>query len=338
MITVDGSIGEGGGQILRTSLSLSLITGKELQIENIRAKRKNPGLQRQHLTAVQAAASVGGAHVSGAIIGSKVLRFKPQTIEPGDYHFATGSAGSTTLVLQTILPPLIIANQTSRIHLEGGTHNPLAPPFDFLQKTYMPLISQMGPQIRMELVRYGFYPAGGGSIEVEVEPAALKPQNWMARGNVQGLSAKAVIAKLPLQIAERELNVLKRKMPIHCSEFEIVEITDSHGPGNMVMIEMESENVTEIFSAFGGRGIRAEQVAEQALAEYQRYAEADVFACPHLADQLLLPLAVAGGGSFTTLPLTGHSVTNIAIIKQFLHVNVETEELSANKILVRIAA
>jgi RNA 3'-terminal phosphate cyclase (ATP) len=175
-VRIEGSFGEGGGQILRSSLSLSLVTGKPFRIENIRENRQKPGLLRQHLTAVQAAAEVGSAEVDGASLGSKALTFVPGKVRAGEFRFAVGTAGSGTLVLQTILPALITAAGLSRIEIEGGTHNPAAPPFDFLQRSFIPLIERMRPKVKLELERYGFYPAGGGRFVVEITPTdVLKP-------------------------------------------------------------------------------------------------------------------------------------------------------------------
>ena len=162
MIRIDGSFGEGGGQILRTSLSLSLATGKAFRIEKVRAGRERPGLLRQHLTAVLAAAEVGGAEVQGATLGSTELTFSPGAIRAGEYRFSVGTAGSGTLVFQTILPALMLAAKPSRIVIEGGTHNIAAPPFDFLARTFVPLLERMGPKVQLQFERYGFYPAGGG--------------------------------------------------------------------------------------------------------------------------------------------------------------------------------
>src|SRR6185436_4161528 len=202
MLTIDGSFGEGGGQILRTALSLSLVTGKPFRIDNIRARRKNPGLLRQHLTAVNAATEISHAEVTGAGIGSRELTFAPGSVESGDYAFAVGTAGSTTLVLQTVLPALLIANGKSQLILEGGTHNPFAPPFDFLAQAFLPLVNRMGPQVTAELERPGFYPAGGGRIRVTIEPAGeLKRLDISSRGEVLARRAKAVVANLPISIA-----------------------------------------------------------------------------------------------------------------------------------------
>ena len=171
MLTIDGSLGEGGGQILRSSLALSLVTGKPFVIENIRANRKKPGLMRQHLSAVRAAAEVSQARVEGAELGSTRLTFCPGTVRAGDYAFDVGSAGSATLVLQTVLPALLLAEGESNLTLRGGTHNPMAPPFDFLAKSYLPLVNRLGPTVEARLVRPGFYPVGRGEFSVRIQPA-----------------------------------------------------------------------------------------------------------------------------------------------------------------------
>ena len=213
MLTIDGTFGEGGGQILRTALALSLVTGKPFRIENIRAGRRNPGLLRQHLTAVNAATEISHAEVTGAAIGSRELTFAPGSVVSGVYSFAVGTAGSTTLVLQTVLPALLVASGKSKVILEGGTHNPFAPPFDFLEKSFLPLVNRMGPRVTAELERPGFYPAGGGRMSVTVEPViALQRLDLQVRGEVLDRRARAVVANLPISIAERELNVIARKM------------------------------------------------------------------------------------------------------------------------------
>ena len=172
MLTIDGSRGEGGGQILRTSLGLSLVTGRAFRIVRIRAGRAKPGLRHQHRTAVQAAARVGNAEVEGAEVGSMELTFVPGAVAAGEYEFSVGTAGSAALVLQAVLPALLTASQPSRLKLEGGTHNPFAPPFDFLAKTFLPIVNRMGPRVTAELERPGFYPAGGGEMRLTIEPCA----------------------------------------------------------------------------------------------------------------------------------------------------------------------
>ena len=214
MVTIDGSYGEGGGQILRTSLALSLVTGKSFSIRNIRAGRKKPGLMRQHLTAVNAAAEIGQAAIVGNRIGSPAFAFEPGRIKPGNYHFAIGSAGSCTLVFQTILPALLIVGEPSEIILDGGTHNPFAPPFDFLDKAFLPVINRMGPQVDAVLEKPGFYPAGGGRFKVSIKPTGLNRLDLLERGNIVKKTACASVANLSVNIANRELKVIHKKLEL----------------------------------------------------------------------------------------------------------------------------
>lgn len=319
MLTIDGSFGEGGGQILRTALGLSLATGTPFHIEKIRAGRKTPGLLRQHLTAVQAAAEISKGDVTGASIGSRDLTFRPKPAVPGTYGFAVGTAGSATLVLQTVLPALLTAPGPSNLTLEGGTHNPWAPPFDFLAKAFLPLVERMGPRIAATLERRGFYPAGGGRFTVAIEPArALSRLDLLERGEIRSALAKAIVASLPASIARRELQVIERKLSLPGLVSRVEEDRDSTGPGNVAVIVLECERLTEVFTGFGQQGVRAETVAERLVDETRRYLSAGVPVGPHLADQLLVPMALAGGGSFRTLPLTRHSTTNIEIVRLFL--------------------
>jgi RNA 3'-terminal phosphate cyclase (ATP) len=328
MITIDGSFGEGGGQILRTSLALSLVTGKPFRIENIRAGRKNPGLLRQHLTAVNAATEISRAEVTGAAIGSRELTFAPGSVKSGDYAFAVGTAGSTTLVLQTVLPALMMASAPSTLILEGGTHNPFAPPFDFLETAFLPLLNRMGPRVTAQLERPGFYPAGGGRMSVHIRPALeWKRLDLLTRGECRARRTKAVVANLPLSIAERELRLIEQKMswPRDWMKAELVQ--GSRGPGNVVTIEIECEHVTEVFTGFGERGLRSEAVAEKAVQQARRYIASEAAVGEYLADQLLIPMAMAGIGSFTTLPLSRHATTNIEVIGKFIDVGIETSQI-----------
>ncbi len=323
MITIDGSIGEGGGQILRTSLALSLVTGKPFVIENIRAKREKPGLLRQHLTAVNAAVEVGKARVDGNAIGSSRLYFAPSTTRPGTYHWAVGTAGSATLVLQTVLPCLLTASGTSEILLEGGTHNPYAPPFDFLVRTFLPIINRMGPMVTARLNRPGFYPAGGGRFTVSVVPAAsLARIELMERGEVIAREGRAVVSQLPRRIAETEIGVLRARLSWDPSCFRIEEVVEPRGPGNVLVCAIESRNITEVFTGFGERGLPAERVGASTADEVREYLSAGVPVGRHLADQLMVPMALAGGGRFRTLPLTRHSMTNIDVVEQFVEAKV----------------
>jgi len=327
MVRIDGSFGEGGGQILRSSLSLSLVTGKPFRIENIRANRHKPGLLRQHLTAVQAAAEVGSAEVEGASLGSKALTFVPGKIRAGDFRFAIGTAGSGTLVLQTILPALITAAGPSRVEIEGGTHNPAAPPFDFLQRSFIPLIERMGPKVKLELERYGFYPAGGGRIVVEITPTdVLKPMNVEERGEITTKRATALVANLPYHIAKRELDTVGKLLNWDAELLRCEDTKNSVSPGNLVTIELASSNVTQIFTAFGKLGVSAEDVAKDAAEQAHAYMHSTAVADEHLADQLLLPIALAGGGSFTAMSLNMHARTNMEVIRAFLPVRFEVVE------------
>jgi len=332
MIRIDGSYGEGGGQILRTSLALSLVTGKPFCINNIRAGRKKPGLMRQHLTAVNAARDIGDAEVTGNSIGSQSFSFKPKNIKAGNYHFSIGSAGSCTLVLQTVLPAMIIANAPSEIILEGGTHNPFAPPFDFLAKAFLPIIGRMGPKVRAVLEKPGFYPAGGGRFKVFVEPAnTLNRIDLLERGKIIRQTAYASVSNLPLSIAHRELKVISEKMQWDRNCLKAVEVEKSQGPGNILTIEIESEHITEVFTGFGEKGVAAEKVANRTVRNVKEYLAFDVPVGKYLADQLLVPMTMSGGGKFRTLLLTRHTKTNIEIIKNFLDYDITLKQFDRHQ-------
>jgi RNA 3'-terminal phosphate cyclase (ATP) len=327
MITIDGSSGEGGGQVLRTSLAMSLVTGKPFQITKIRAARDKPGLRRQHLTAVLAAAKIGRAECRGAALESRELDFSPGEVRHGEYRFDVGTAGSTTLVLQTILPPLMCAGGPSRLILEGGTHNIYAPPVDFLQHAFLPIVERMGPKITTRLERPGFYPAGGGRLAVDVEPAAsLARVDLLERGPVERRLVLGVVSRLPLHIAEREVDTVRRRLGWPKDTVAVREV-DSAGPGNVVTIEIHSRQVTEVFTGFGRRGVPAEKVAAGAARQARRYLDAGVPVGEHLADQLLVPMAIAGAGSFRTLPLSAHATTNIETIGRFLDVKITATQV-----------
>jgi RNA 3'-terminal phosphate cyclase (ATP) len=328
MIRIDGSSGEGGGQILRSSLSLSLATGKAFRIENVRAKRERPGLLRQHLTAVLAAAEIGGAKVEGASLGSRTLAFAPGTLRPGEHRFVIGTAGSGTLVFQTILPALMTASATSRITVEGGTHNLAAPPFDFLQRCFLPVIGRLGPKVTVNLERHGFYPAGGGCFTAVIEPCSqLSPVDLTERGEITQRKATAIVANLPRAIAQRELDTVANLLNWEREAMEIIEAKNSVGPGNIVLIEVASTTgIVEQFCGFGRLGVSAESVATEAVKEARAYLVSSAAVGEHLADQLLLPFALAGGGVFTVEKLNRHARTNMEVISSFLPVNFSTRE------------
>lgn len=336
-VHIDGSVGEGGGQILRTALGLSMVTGKPFRIEKIRANRERPGLLRQHLTAVKAAAEICGARLAGADIGSSELEFTPGTVKPGDYHFSIGSAGSVTLVLQAILPALLCAQTASNITIEGGTHNPHAPPLEFLEHAFLPIVNRMGPKVSVTLERAGFHPAGGGRIFVHVQPAEkLLPITIESRGKTTRRLAKAAVAALPGDIARRELARVEKMLGWTGDELQIRQLPDDHGPGNILTLMLQSEELTEVFTGFGMKGITAEAVAESPIQEVRRYLTAGVPVGQCLADQLLIPLALAKSGSFLTQELTQHSCTNIEVIQKFLDVRFTTEKLGRDKVRVQV--
>jgi RNA 3'-terminal phosphate cyclase (ATP) len=324
-VVIDGSIGEGGGQILRSALALSLVTGRPFRIDGIRAGRQKPGLLRQHLTAVRAAATIGGATVTGDELGSTVLTFAPRAVRGGDYSFNVGSAGSTTLVLQTVLPALLVAPAASRLTIEGGTHNPAAPPFDFLATTFAPQVRQMGAGFEIALEAHGFHPAGGGRLLAAIEPVTqLRPLTLLERGPVT-VRARALLASLPEQIARRELGIVQRRLGLERGQCRSEQVPASPGPGNVVFIEIASEQITEVITGFGRKSVPSEEVAGGACEEASAYIAAGVPVGAHLADQLLLPMALAGGGAFRTLAPTPHTVTNADVIGRFLDVPIRFE-------------
>ncbi|MEO8663469.1 MAG: RNA 3'-terminal phosphate cyclase [Bryobacteraceae bacterium] len=321
LIRIDGSLGEGGGQVLRTSLSLSLVTGKPFRIEHIRANREKPGLLRQHLTAVLAAAEIADATVDGAALGSSSVTFSPGAVRPGEYRFAVGTAGSATLVFQTILPALMLASGPSHVVIEGGTHNQGAPPYHFLDRTFLPLVERMGPVIKTQLERYGFYPAGGGRFCAHIHPVkVLHPLNLGLRGEITSRRVIAIVANLPRHIALREVQTAAALLDWGPESHVIEGTRDSAGQGNIAMIEIGSVDVTEIFTAFGKLGVEAEKVAAEAAREARDYLASDAAVGEHLTDQLLLPMALAGGGSFTATKVNLHAQTNIDVITKFLPV------------------
>lgn len=337
MIEIDGSFGEGGGQILRSSLALSVATGQPVRLVRIRAGREKPGLLHQHLAAVKAAAAISAAEVSGAELRSRELTFRPRGVHPGRHVFSVGTAGSTGLVLQTVLPPLLSAPAPSSLVLEGGTHNPNAPPFDFLARAFLPLLVRMGARVQARLERPGFYPAGGGRFTVNIEPAGrLGRLEILERGPIRAVRARATVVRLPAHIAERELDVVRGRLGWDPSGSRVEVIEEGPGPGNVLVLEVESENITEVFTGFGQRGVRAETVAARAVEEAERYLAAGVPVGARLADQLLLPLAFGAGGAYRTLALTRHSTTNVDVIRRFVAIDVSVTPYGTDDVLVRV--
>lgn len=318
MITIDGSEGEGGGQIVRNACALSLVTGTPFRLVNVRANRSKAGLMRQHVTAIEAACAIGNARCEGLAVGSGEISFVPGAVVPGQYRFAVGTAGSTGLVLQTVLMPLLLAEAPSHLVLEGGTHNMLAPPFEFIAECFLPVINRMGPRVEARLIRHGFYPRGGGRIEVDIAPAPLQAIVCEDRGALRHRSAIATFAGLSAEIAEREIRTAAKLLDWPEDTFATRELPEDQGPGNILLLTAAFDHVTEIVSGFGRLGVSAEQVAKTAVARMAGYLDSEAFAGPYLADQLLLPFALAGGGSFTTVKPSQHSLTAADIIARFL--------------------
>jgi RNA 3'-terminal phosphate cyclase (ATP) len=325
VVEIDGSRGEGGGQILRTSLSLSIITGRPLRIRKIRAGRKKPGLQRQHLACVEAAAKLCHAHVTGAELGSQELELTPGAGTSEHLTIDIGTAGSTTLVVQTILVPAIASGRALHATVIGGTHNPFAPPFEFLDRVFLPHLRAMGAHVTLTLDKHGVFPVGGGRIELEVRPTSkLSPIAVLEPGPVTGKRSSVIIARLPTHVADREHAIVRQRFGIAAEDCQTVEVRG--GPANVLMIEIERAGSREIVTGHGEKGLRAELVAERACAEVDRYLASNVPVGEHLADQLLLPMAVAGGGRFRTLgALSLHATTNIETIAHFLDVPIRVE-------------
>lgn len=332
-VVIDGSMGEGGGQILRTSLSASLLTGVAFEMRRIRARRRRPGLLAQHLTAVRAAARIGDAAVEGARLGSDRLVFRPGPVRPGRYRFDVGTAGSATLVLQTLLVPLAESGQESEVTIVGGTHNPGAPSYEFLDLAFLPVLRRMGLEADLDLERPGFHPAGGGRIVATIRGTRWRPLELTDRGEIRTVEARAIVSRLPISIAHRELAVLENRLGWPGSAL-VAEEVEADGPGNAVMAVVESEHVTEVFTGFGRRGVPAEQVAGSVAAEVETYLRAGVPVGIHLADQLQLPLVRASGSRFLTHSPSRHFETNSAVLRAFFHTNLATEESEAG-ILVR---
>ena len=265
------------------------------------------------------------------------MLFTPGNIRPGEYDWSIGSSGSTTLVLQTVLPVLLSADGPSTLSIEGGTHNPFAPPFDFLDTTLVPLLNRLGPRIRLDLQRPGFHPGGGGKLRVSITPAArLQRLELTERSGKVTSRARAIVANLPMHIAEREVRVVARKLNLPQRETSVQELHGARGPGNVLLVEMESADVTEVVTGFGERGVPAERVASRVARECRRYLESSAPVGEHLADQLLVPLALGSGGEYVTHELSSHATTNIEVIRQFLEVPIESAKSGEGQTLIRI--
>jgi RNA 3'-terminal phosphate cyclase (ATP) len=329
MVEIDGSLGEGGGQVIRTALSLSALLGTPFRIRNIRQNRPKPGLRAQHLAAVRAMKEVCRAHAEGDRIGSKALLFWPNRAAGGVCRFDIGTAGATPLVLQALIPPLVYADRESRIVLTGGTHVPVSPPFHFLEHVFLPALKEMGGEIEASARVYGFYPKGGGEIDATIRPigSTLLPLEDREKKVVWGVTGVSAVANLPLSIAERQKQaalLALRRLPIRVG----IETTTVHSPGQGTFFFLKTEGApcSAGFSSIGVRGKRAEQVGTEAALALLDYYNGEGCIDPHLADQLVLYQALAEGRSFfTTTTVTQHLLTNLAVVKQFVNMEYRVE-------------
>ncbi|WP_295749212.1 RNA 3'-terminal phosphate cyclase [Undibacterium sp.] len=334
MIEIDASQGEGGGQILRTALALSIITQTPIRLTQIRAKRSKPGLMRQHLTCVRAAQAISNAVVEGDTLGSTTLRFKPGAVCAGDYAFAIGTAGSCALVLQTILWPLLFADAASNITIEGGTHVPMSPSYEFLEFCFFPSLAKMGVKTELSMQKHGFYPGGGGKLQACIQPWHNKlPLDLQERGERISQHGLCLIANLDLSIADKQLGEVKRHLNWNQEDLIHQGLRNSHGVGNALLLSIQSTQHTEVVTAYGDKAKSSEYVAQQACDEMKHYLGSDAAVGEHIADQLLIPLALAGG-RFTTNIVSEHFHTNCAIIQQFLPNKFRVEKLDTHKYLI----
>ncbi len=334
MITIDGSFGEGGGQILRTSLSLAAITGTEVRLENLRANRPKPGLMRQHLACAKAIAEICGGELEGAEVNSRELWFKPDRIRGGEYHFAIGSAGSTILLAQTVLPVLLFADAPSTITIEGGTYNDKAPAYDFFELTFLPCLRKMGVEADVEMKRVGFYPAGGGRIELNVKPVrAWRRLSLLERGELQDALVTAIGSGLEQAILIDELQFFQTGLKDMMEFWPDIGQVESAGPGNILLAELHYENLTEVFSVCGNFGVSRQSVAKRTAGYVKQYLSRQWVVGQFLADQLMLPMALGAGGDYLTGRPTLHAETNRAVIKRFLDVDVNFRKEDNNCIM-----
>lgn len=340
MIRIDGSMGEGGGQILRSSLALSLMTREPVSITNIRARRDRPGLMPQHLKAAHAAAEVGGARMEGASAGSLSLTFIPGAMRHGEFHFDIGTAGAASLVLQTVAIPLCFAGAPSRVTVVGGTHVPKSPCYHYLDLHWRRCLKAAGFDIRLAMPYAGFYPKGGGTIEASIIPAArISPLRLTRRGRLTEIHGISAVAQLDPNIARRQraralTRLEQRRVPVR---IEVVDMP-ARSPGTMLLLSGEFEHARCCFFALGARGKPAERVADEAVDKLEEFLAAGGAVDPYLTDQLLLPLAFADGTSrLATSAISSHLLTSAAVIKKFLRVDIAVSGEEGRPGLIEIA-
>lgn len=327
MIELDGSMGEGGGQILRTALSLALITGTPFLLRNIRARRSKPGLQPQHLAAVRAASAIGQARVEGDAVGSATLRFEPGKVVPGEYTFDIGTAGSAGLVLQTVHLPLALAGAPSRVSIRGGTHVPWSPNAHYLDWHWRPFMARLGLDVRLDMERAGFYPMGGGLLHADIPASSsIHPLRLADRGPLMAIRGLSLVARLPSSIAERQRDqtIVRLAGQGLTAHLELGELA-ADSPGTVIILMAEYEHSQACFTALGARGKRAETVADEAVDELFAFHASDAALDDYLADQLMLPLALAHGKSIYRARITPHAQTNAVVIRAFLDIPMELD-------------
>lgn len=336
MLTLSGQ--NGGGQILRSALTLSMITGQPFRLTKIRGGRPKPGLARQHLTCVKAAAEICDGAVDGAEMGSTEIIFHPGKVTGGNYEFAIGTAGSTTLLAQTLLPALWQAENNSSLILQGGTHNPMAPPMNFLERAYLRALKKMGVSIHSELTRFGFVPAGGGEIIFKMEGAQkTQPLDLLERGEEISRHIHCLCAHITGPVAEKETSALLKALDWTEDTVIIEHTQNSDSSGNILAAEIKFAHVTERVSSFGEMRKPSSQVASDVAKMIKNYLSSDAVVGRNLADQLLLPMALAGGGSILTSAPSNHVTTNIAVIESFLPVKFTVTAQDKGNALVTVS-
>jgi len=323
LLRIDGSFGEGGGQILRSALSLSLLTNRAFEIENIRAGREKPGLRPQHLAATAAASKISDATVEGASLGSGHLLFSPRAVKPAHYHFSIGTAGATSLVLQTIFLPLALASSASKVTISGGTHTNWSPCFHYLSEIWLKFLQKIGVKAKLSLAKCGFYPQGGGEISAEILPTSaqnLRGFQLMERGELKSIRGISAVANLPESIALRQRDrAIKRLRGLGLSADIEIQHLSSVGKGTLVFLLAEFEHSRAAYFGLGAIGKRAERVADEAVDGLEDFLKTRGAVDEHLADQILLPLALAPGPSaYRTSRITRHLLTNTYVLEQFL--------------------
>jgi len=328
-VIIDGRYGEGGGQILRTALTLSALFKVPVHINHIRGNRKKPGLKPQHLTAVNALTTITGARVEGAEVDSRELVFEPGEIRGGDYCFHIGTAGSTGLAIQTMIPVLLFGKTPSQIQITGGTHVPWSPSFHYLEAVFLPALRKMGGEVSLEIDRWGWYPKGGGMVRAFIRNRqGLKAVNLTNRGKLLDLHLLSAVSNLPLRIAERQRDqALIRIEYLGLQPTVSIENALSPGQGTVLFLTARFEGSVGGFTSLGRKGERAEEVADDACNEFVKFLDSKGVVDIHLADQLVLYMALARGRStLITERITDHLLTNIWVIEQFLPLTFDVEE------------